>query len=101
MTYEIYTIFDSCAKSYNNPFYFLNDNIATRAATDLLKDENEISRHPTDFAMFKIGQFDPQTGEIFIYETRQCLIKFHELAATMPAKAEQDSINETPILKEA
>jgi len=108
MTYEIYTIYDSCSKSYNNPFYFLNDNLATRAAIDLLQDENEISRHPQDFAMFKIGQFDPHTGEIFNYDTRQCIIKFHELAAANPKKSEESSLpgindtsTETPVLKEA
>ena len=108
MTYEIYTIYDSASKSYNNPFYFLNDNLATRAAIDLLQDENEISRHPHDFTMFKIGQYDPQIGEIYNYDKRIALVKFHELAAANPQKSQEptlpgidDTSTQTPVLKEA
>lgn len=100
MTYEMYTLYDSCSQSYNNPFYFLNDNIAKRAAIDLLKrGETEISNHPEDFTMFKIGQYDPQTAEITIYDTKIPLIRMHELAANLPA--EEPQTVEQPQLKEA
>lgn len=79
MLYEMYAIYDSQSQSYNNPFYFLNDNIARRSAADFLADDNEISRHPADYTMFKLGQYDPQSGAITVYDTKIRLFGFHEI----------------------
>jgi len=100
----MYAIYDSASDSYNLPFYFLNSNMATRSAIDLLSEDNAISRHPEDFTMFQVGEFDPQTGKGTFFDTKKRFINFHELAATLPdVPGQETSVSEQPTktLKEA
>lgn len=83
--YEIYSIYDSASQSYNNPFFFLNDNICRRAAIDLLQSDTEIARHPEDFHIVKLGAYHPSTGDIDLHKERPVLLRFHELQATLKA----------------
>jgi len=104
MFHRMYSIYDSASDSYNLPFYFLNNNQAKRAAIDLLQEDNQISRHPEDFTLFEMGDFDPQTGEGMFYDSPIRFINFHELAATLPdIPREETAVPEqpTPTLKEA
>ena len=66
MKLSIYTIHDSAAQAYLAPFFLHNDGLAIRAFQDNVNstEENNISKHPEQFAMFKIGEMDDQTGVI-------------------------------------
>jgi len=104
MINRMYVIYDSASDSYNLPFYFINSNMARRSAIDLLQEDNAISRHPADFTLFEVGNFDPQTGEGMFYETPIRFINFHELAATLPDLPREEATvpeQSTQTLKEA
>lgn len=78
MKMQTFVIFDSKAKIYNKPFYFVNDQVAYRSAVDLLQGEkNDIQRNPTDFSMFKLGIYDDETAS-FEYK-KEHFISFHEI----------------------
>ena len=66
MKLNIYSIYDSAAKAYMQPFFVQTNGIAIRLFTDNVnsKDDNQVSKHPQHFTLFKIGEFDDQKGTI-------------------------------------
>ena len=83
MKKNIYVIYDSKAQFYNTPFFLPNNAVAMRTAQDLLQDPNsEISRHPEDFAMFLIGEYDDEGAQLIPFDKQDCLVRFHEINTT-------------------
>lgn len=77
---NIYVIWDACAQIYNTPFYLLNDQVALRAAKDMLKQtNNQIAENPQDFIMFRCGTYNDETAEFKGTEILEVVCKFHEL----------------------
>jgi hypothetical protein len=66
METRIYSIYDSAAQAFITPFFMHNDGMALRAFSDNVnaKEENNISKHPDQFTLFHIGNYDDQTGQI-------------------------------------
>jgi len=84
MKLNVYVIYDSKAKVYNRPFYLLNDDIASRTASDLVTDKtNDLGRHPEDFIMFRLGSFDDQTAEFVLEPAPVVLFRFHEIQGAL------------------
>ena len=79
MKKEIFTIFDSKANSYLQPFFLDTNEVAIRAIVDCLEDQNHnFARHPSDYTLFNIGSFDNQTAKITHSPrtTLGCLVEF-------------------------
>lgn len=69
MELNIYSIYDSAAKSYATPFFMPNDGLAIRAFSDNANDgESVISKHPDQFVLYKIGQYNDQTAKLDHYD---------------------------------
>ena len=65
MKLEIFSIFDDKARNFATPFFMLNEAMALRAFNDVATDGNSnISRNPTDYKLYRIGNFDDSTGFI-------------------------------------
>ena len=66
MNLNIYTIFDSAANAYMQPFFLHNDGLAIRSFSDTInaKEPNNISEHPDQFTLFKIGTYDDTNGHL-------------------------------------
>ena len=66
MILNVYSIYDSAAKAYTQPFFMHNDGLAIRAFQDNVnsKEENNISKHPDQFTLYKIGSYNDETGQI-------------------------------------
>lgn len=80
----MYVIFDSAAGLYNKPFPMQNNDVALRAAQDLVNDPaSECSKHPEDFSMWKIGDYDDTTAD-FPQHTHELIARFHELPRANP-----------------
>jgi hypothetical protein len=75
MILKIYSIYDSAANAYMQPFFMHNDGIAIRAFQDNVnsKEENNISQHPDQFTLFCIGEYDDSNGQITKAETLKSL----------------------------
>lgn len=64
---RIYTIFDKVAQTYHRPFFDRTDESClrnlrqevNRAAAD-----NPLYQYPKDHAVFHVGTFDEETGEV-------------------------------------
>lgn len=62
---QMFAIFDKKAVSYMEPFCMHQKGQAIRACEDLVKNpQTMMSKHPADFALFHIGQFDDASGII-------------------------------------
>ena len=66
MLMKIFSIFDDKTKVYSKPFYDLTIGAAIRNFADASNDPNtHLSKHPGDFSLFLLGEFDDETGELF------------------------------------
>lgn len=80
MKTNVYAIFDHKAKIFNRPFYLVNDQVATRTCLDLLADPNtDVAKHPTDFALFKLGTYEDTSGLFTLEALPLPMFGFHEL----------------------
>lgn len=67
-TLKVFAILDRKAGFYNVPFFFPSTGQAIRAAMDMAADPNTIlNRHPADFDLFELGEFDDQTARFELY----------------------------------
>ena len=61
----IYSIYDSKAKTYGQPFYQLNSAVCERSMKQLANDpQNQMSHNPEDFNCMKIGEWCDKEGII-------------------------------------
>lgn len=65
---KIYTIRDSKAEFYGQPFFSRTNGDAIRQFTQVLNDtsnpNNLAAKYPADYSLFEIGEFDDETGKI-------------------------------------
>lgn len=58
-----FALYDTKVGSYGTPFFFNHPAEAMRACVDLGQDRSTIvARHPEDYALHQVGQFDTDTG---------------------------------------
>lgn len=59
-----YSIFDEKAKCFNTPFFAVADGVAIRDFGDLCNDTRSlVSRHPEDYRVYRVGQFNDDSGK--------------------------------------
>jgi len=62
---NIFAVFDKKAVSYLQPFYFTQKGQAIRSFEDAVNDpQTSFNKHPEDYSLFKLGEFDDQSGII-------------------------------------
>lgn len=65
MILQVFSVFDSKAKVYSQPFYSINAGVAVRSFTDLVNDPgSSVHRYPEDFTLFQIATFDDARGVV-------------------------------------
>lgn len=65
MKLKMFAIFDTKAGCYSTPFFMQNKGLAIRAMQDMAMDNRTvINKHPADFVLFLLGEFDDNTGVI-------------------------------------
>lgn len=80
MLINMYTIYDSKAEGYLQPFFSANDGLALRIISDLSNDpSHNFCKHATDFTLFKIGTFSDSDATFSILEAKQTMAGLHEL----------------------
>lgn len=58
-----YAIYDTKAEFFQRPFFAQTDGIALRAVVDeSLRRGSELNKHPSDYIVFAIGEFDDSNG---------------------------------------
>ena len=60
---KAFCIFDAAAAAAMRPFFAHNAGAAIREFTDIVNNpEHPIGRHPEDYTLFAIGEFDERNG---------------------------------------
>jgi hypothetical protein len=95
MIQNIYTIFDTAASAFNPPFYMHNDGMAFRAFSDNVNDEKSIiSKHPEQFILFKLGEYDDSEAMFDLLDTPRPLCKGIELVNSETKQYSNTDLNE-------
>lgn len=70
MKHKIYSIYDSKIELFAKPFYMHSRGEALRAWGEVVNDpETTICKHPADFTLFELGEFDEETGKFANLQT--------------------------------
>jgi hypothetical protein len=66
MSKVYYAVYDRKAEMYSQPFLEIKDGTAVRAVQDIVinNKDHPFAKHPSDFSLHKLGEFDEQTGVI-------------------------------------
>lgn len=65
MLVNAYSIYDRKALHYHPPFYSHTDAAAARSFADLANDpQTNIGRHPSDYVLYCVGQYDDAKGTL-------------------------------------
>jgi len=70
----IYAIHDNKANAYLPPFFLHNHNMARRTFGDCIQDpEHAFGKHPDDYSLWELGEFNDTTGEIIYFTPHHSL----------------------------
>lgn len=65
MLLKIVSIYDGKAEAWMNPLVFQSNGQAIRSFGDAVNDSSsELGKHPEDYDLFELGEFDQLTGDI-------------------------------------
>ncbi len=82
--YQIFSIFDSKAEAYLQPFFAVSRGIAIRMIMKATADsESDFHHFAADYTLFHIGAWDPQKGTIDMLDcfvSVDNLLKYKEIA---------------------
>jgi len=74
MIQKVFTIYDSKMEAYMQPFFMSQKGQAVRAFTDTVNDPtSQFNKHPEDFTLFEIGEYDDATGKFTNLQTPNSL----------------------------
>lgn len=65
MKFGVYSMRDSVSGLYNNPTFEQNDSVAYRSFKFAVNNNDFINFNAHDVDLFKLGEFDNETGEFF------------------------------------
>ena len=68
MNIKMYSIYDSKAEAFMEPYFATTPGLALRAFSNGANNkETTIGKYPNDFVLYEVGQFDDQTGDLDNY----------------------------------
>jgi len=77
MKLQIYTVQDKKTEEYGNPMFLRTHGEAIRGFADAVNkqdENNSLYKHPEDYALFHIGEYETTTARI-TSSTANCLIQ--------------------------
>lgn len=65
MILEMYSVFDSKAKAFTQPWYAANQFVALRHFVAAVNDpETMFYKHPLDYTLYRVGSFNDESGVV-------------------------------------
>lgn len=63
MKLKVFTVYDSKAEAYLQPFFSVSTGAAVRMFSDAITDSNhQFHKHAADYTLFHIGEYDDTNG---------------------------------------
>lgn len=88
---QIYTIYDSKAGAYLQPFFAKTEGVAIRYIRSALQDEkHEFFVHAEDYSLWHIGAFDELSAEISAYPPKHIGAMHHFKQAELLTHEQSD-----------
>lgn len=83
----VFSVFDSKAAFFGNPICDQRVASAVRSFTDACNasDDNGFTKHPEDYSLFILGEFDNETGEFDCSKPRNIMTASSARASVLPA----------------
>lgn len=66
---KVFAVLDMKMKCFMQPFTSVNAGVASRMFQDSITPEGVIGKHPEDFALYELGEFDEETGYLVSHKT--------------------------------
>lgn len=74
MKIAIFSVYDSKTKIFGQPNFLINKGAAIRAWSEAANDkQSNIGKHPADYTMFYIADWDDETGTITMRDVKENL----------------------------
>ncbi len=71
MLHKIFTVYDSKSETYLTPFFMKTKGEALRGFIDVAQDDkHQFGKHPEDYTLFEIGEYDDVKCTIISYESK-------------------------------
>lgn len=71
MKLKIFTVYDSKAEAFLQPFFIKSKGHAIRAFQELTNDKtHQFGKYPADYTLFEIGEYDEEKGTIETYQAK-------------------------------
>ncbi|WNK13764.1 MAG: nonstructural protein [Microvirus sp.] len=62
---QIVALWDNAVEAFGTPFFVPHIGSAVRSFTDEVRNpDSQINKHPDDYELHHIGEFDPSTGDL-------------------------------------
>lgn len=72
--HKIFVLKDDKSATYGPPIVEQTRGMLIRSIQEGLAQGTAIwAKHPQDFTLFEMGEYDPRTGNIELYESKSCL----------------------------
>lgn len=74
----MFSIRDDVVGAFNRPYCMLSRGQAVRSFQDEVTrpdDNNPMYKHPADYAMYQLGEFDEESGKISLFEVPELIIR--------------------------
>ena len=72
MKQNIYAVLDTVAVEFQPPFYLKNDAVAVKEFGEACENtETNWNKHPEDYSLYNLGEFDTESGMINSKDKRQ------------------------------
>lgn len=70
MILKIFCVYDSKVEAYMSPFFMQSRGQALRAFVDTAEGkETQIGKHPADFTLFELGEYDDSSARFSLHVT--------------------------------
>lgn len=73
-TAKVFCLKDQKSSTYGPPFTMENSGFAIRMIQEGLQQGQAVwAKHPQDFSLFELGEYEPETGIIKTYDNKNCV----------------------------
>lgn len=97
-TLQIFSVYDSKAESFSQPFFCPNAAIAIRSFSEEVSNpQSQLSKYPADFTLFHIGSFNDSTSLLTPLKTPISLGLAIEFLPRTPSPQSQLRLDSDPL----
>lgn len=77
---KVCCVYDSAVESFGQPFFVPHVGAATRSfADEVNRQDSEIGKHPQDYELYFVGEFDQVTGSFLNCSNAERLVRAVDL----------------------